>query len=146
MFIAINIKRKSVIEYNRHFSVLNCHLEDYYIVDRLLSDDSIVCDNLNKGCQQTSKSRFYTVWQFKTKGFNFFKKKTLYLQFTNFQRIRIWSLPKGAQFKFGFMFYMYVPNHQIYRCDKRLPFFKKGSKKGTIKKCSNYSDSRMPKP
>ena len=53
---------------------------------------------------------------------------------------------KGAQFKIDFMFNMYVPNHQIYRCDKRLPFFKKGSKKGTIKKGSNYSDSRMPKP
>ena len=35
----------TVIEYNHHFSVKNCHLEVYYIVDRVLSDDSILCDN-----------------------------------------------------------------------------------------------------
>ena len=35
----------TVIEYNRHFSVWNCHLEVCYIVDRFLSDDSILCDN-----------------------------------------------------------------------------------------------------
>ena len=35
----------TVIEYNRHFSVKNCHLEVYCIVDRLPSDDSILCNN-----------------------------------------------------------------------------------------------------
>ena len=35
----------TVIEYNRHFSVYNCHLEVCNIVDRLLSDDSILCVN-----------------------------------------------------------------------------------------------------
>ena len=31
----------TVIEYNHHFSVKNCHLEVYYIVE----EDSILCDN-----------------------------------------------------------------------------------------------------
>ena len=49
----------TVIEYNHHFSVKNCHLEVYYIVDRVLNDKSILT-------------------QFETKGVNFLKK-TLYI-------------------------------------------------------------------
>ena len=49
----------TVIEYNRHFSVLNCHLEVYYIVDRLLSDDSILCDNSKQRVSIFEKPSIY---------------------------------------------------------------------------------------